>query len=321
MKKLTQEEFINRAKKIHGNKYDYSKVVYLTNKVKVCIICPIHGAFWQTPNAHLLGQGCKQCYTDVVGDSLRTTKEEFIRKAKAIHGDKYDYSKVEYVNNKTEVIIICPIHGEFKQRPDMHTIKGNGCRLCRSDKLKRKLFGVAIFDGYQKRCDCYSHWYSMLMRCYSKQVQAKNIAYRGCSVCEEWLLYSNFKRWFENPENGYQDGYHLDKDILVKGNKIYSPQTCCFVPSEINSLLVNRRNFRGNNVIGVHQNKSGNYFSVCSLDNKSIRLGTFKTEEEAFNAYKSFKEKNIKRVADKYKNKVVPKVHQALYNYQVEIND
>lgn len=117
-------DFITKAKKVHGDKYDYSKVIYINNSTKVCIICPEHGEFWQRPNHHLSGHGCPKCKNVFKKDT-----ETFINQAKEIHGDKYDYSKVEYVNNRTKVCIICPIHGEFWQTPKNH-IKGQGCNKC-----------------------------------------------------------------------------------------------------------------------------------------------------------------------------------------------
>ena len=123
-KKMTNSEFIAKARKIHNEKYDYSKVEYINNRTKVCIICPIHGEFWQTPNAHLNGQDCPKCK-----GKIKLTLEKFIEKAKKVHGDKYDYSKVEYINNHTKVCIICPIHGEFWQTPQHH-LKGVGCPKC-----------------------------------------------------------------------------------------------------------------------------------------------------------------------------------------------
>ena len=101
-KKKTKEEFIKEARELHGDKYDYSKVEYIGALKKVCIICPIHGGFEQTPHNHLGGQGCPTC-----GKCI-PTKEEWIAEARKVHGDKYDYSKVDYVNSRTKVCIICP---------------------------------------------------------------------------------------------------------------------------------------------------------------------------------------------------------------------
>lgn len=127
--RLTTEEFIIRANKIQGNKYDYSKVEYVDYMTKVCIICPEHGEFWQTPNKHLSGQGCPKC-----GNTKKLTLTEFIERSRKIHGDKYDYSKVRYINNGTKVCIICPEHGEFWQTPHNHLI-GHGCHKCKNNKI------------------------------------------------------------------------------------------------------------------------------------------------------------------------------------------
>lgn len=127
----TTEQFIEEAKSIHGDKYDYSKVVYKNRKEKVCIMCPIHGEFWQSPEKHTLRkQGCPKC----VGRNK--TNEEVIKEFKNIHKDDYIYDKVDYINNSTKVCIICPIHGEFWQTPDKH-LQGEGCPICKSSKLER----------------------------------------------------------------------------------------------------------------------------------------------------------------------------------------
>lgn len=126
---MDANKFIERACKVHGNKYDYSKVEYVNNNVKVCIICPEHGEFLQTPHNHLRGQKCPKCSGCIV-----YTTEKWIEAARKVHGDKYDYSKVEYINAKTKVCIICPEHGEFWQKPNNH-LMGKGCIKC-SGNLK-----------------------------------------------------------------------------------------------------------------------------------------------------------------------------------------
>jgi hypothetical protein len=126
----TTEEFINDAKNIHGDKYNYSKVNYINNKTKVTIICPIHGEFNILPTNLLRGQGCGQC-----SHSRKITQEEFIQRARTVHGDKYNYSKVHYINREIKVKIICPIHGEFEIMPYKHLI-GQGCKQCRQSHLE-----------------------------------------------------------------------------------------------------------------------------------------------------------------------------------------
>ena len=123
------KEFIHKASLIHGDKYDYSKVEYVNCHTKCMITCKFHGDFLQRPNGHLVGKGCKKCATNLTSDKRRSNSVEFIEKSKEIHGDKYDYSKVEYVNSNTKVTIICKIHGEFIQKPNNHLL-GKGCCKC-----------------------------------------------------------------------------------------------------------------------------------------------------------------------------------------------
>lgn len=131
-RKHTKEEFIKRAREKHGDKFDYSKVNYINSRTKVCIICPKHGEFYQTPHSHL-NYGCAKCSTEEVHDKQRFTTKEFITRAKNIHGNKYDYSKVNYLDGKSKVCIICPKHGEFEQRAHSHLL-GYGCRKCSDAK-------------------------------------------------------------------------------------------------------------------------------------------------------------------------------------------
>ena len=126
---FSTEDFIDKARSVHGDKYDYSKVEYTNNKNKITIICKEHGEFQQTPYSHLEGHGCFPCSRNRANDMMRHSTEEFIKKAKEIHGDKYDYSKVEYVTTNKNVTIICKEHGEFQQTPYSH-LKSNGCNKC-----------------------------------------------------------------------------------------------------------------------------------------------------------------------------------------------
>jgi very-short-patch-repair endonuclease len=133
------DEFLEKSKKIHGDKYEYSKVEYNDNTTPVIIICKEHGEFLQSPAGHLRGCGCRKCANKLIGDMVKSNTDEFIEKSIQIHGDKYDYSKVEYVINTTPVIIICKEHGEFLQIPAGH-VSGRGCNNCahisRSDKMR-----------------------------------------------------------------------------------------------------------------------------------------------------------------------------------------
>jgi len=128
MKKLTTEEWIEKARFVHGDRYDYSKVEYKKAREKACIICSTHGEFKQIPDSHLRGQGCPKCAIQKQIERQSSNTEEFIEKAKQVHGDIYNYSKVEYINNREKVCIICPIHGEFLQTPSKHL--SGGCQKC-----------------------------------------------------------------------------------------------------------------------------------------------------------------------------------------------
>jgi len=127
---LTIDEWVEKAKEVHGDKYDYNNVVYKRGHSKVIIICPEHGEFEQTPTAHAAGRGCRNCGIEAATKATTKTTEQFIEKAKEVHGDKYDYSKVVYKNTDDKVTIICPEHGEFEQTPNGHTNKKGGCRKC-----------------------------------------------------------------------------------------------------------------------------------------------------------------------------------------------
>jgi len=181
--------------------------------------------------------------------------------------------------------------------------------------------GEGIYDGSRrgKSNKAYTTWKSMLQRCYDPKVHKTHFKYWGVTVCEQWHNYQNFAKWFYA---NYIEGFQLDKDILVKGNTVYSPDTCCFVPSEINMLVVKSDKIRGSFPIGVVYLKHCDRFKASvSKNNKPIVIGYFKTIKEAFKAYKIIKEAYVKEIADKWKPFIKPEVYQALYDYQVEITD
>ena len=177
-------------------------------------------------------------------------------------------------------------------------------------------------DKNHKKTKAYTTWHNMLVRCYSDKYHIEKSSYINCEVCEEWKNFQNFDEWFEN--NYYEiegEKMHLDKDILMKGNKIYSPDNCIFVPQKINDLFTKCDKSRGTLPIGTRETRHHTFESRCNVMKKSIHLGNYKTPEEAFKAYKQFKENYIKEVAEEYKGKIPTKLYKALYNYQVEIND
>ena len=171
----------------------------------------------------------------------------------------------------------------------------------------------------------YRLWYNMLIRCYNPNIHNKFPTYVNCEVCDEWLNFQNFATWYNNNYYTVQNEVmSLDKDILVKGNKLYSPETCIFVPQRINSIFIKSNSKRGNLPIGVSRCSNSNKFiASCHTIEKYqvVHIGMYDTIIDAFNAYKLFKENMIKQLADKYEKYIPKKLYEALYNYKVEIDD
>ena len=170
----------------------------------------------------------------------------------------------------------------------------------------------------------YTKWNNMLRRCYDEKFQQKEPSYIGCTVCDEWCNFQIFAQWFE--ENYYEidniKNMALDKDILVKNNKIYSPDTCIFVPQNINSLFINNKRNRGELPLGVRILPSGNYQAYCSNGYKKwTTIGTYHTQEEAFQSYKQYKESVIRKIANEYIGLIPQKLYNAMCKYEIEYDD
>lgn len=252
------------------------------------------------------------------------TLEKAIELARERVGDTYKYVSLERVDNHDYITFICPEHGEQRQRLDGHF--KTGCPRCSIFKNNRKNYPLAYgkgtndVSGVWTNCrKAFAVWRSMLQRCYDEKYQQKEPTYIGCTVCGEWLRFSNFLKWFED---NYIDGYQLDKDIIHKGNKIYAPEHCAFVPREINSLILKNQSRRGNTPIGVKYDKQkGLYCASVQYNGKAHFLGYTKNPQEAFPLYKVAKERRIKEVADLYRDKIDVRVYEALKKYEVEITD
>lgn len=199
--------------------------------------------------------------------------------------------------------------------------------------MKKKIYGVGVNDAnYAVRKGSkvywvYQIWHDMMRRCYDEKYHKNKPTYINCEVCDEWKTYSIFERWTKDPSNGFTEGCHLDKDIIGgKWNKVYSPETCCFVPRFINSLILNddekRKKKNGNTPIGVTYYKN-RYYARISRYGEVVKIGSFDNGKEAFNAYKQAREAYIKEVAQKYyeEEKITERVYNALLNYKIDIND
>lgn len=261
---MTQEDFLFRSNELHQNKYDYTKTIYKTTHEKVIIICPKHGDFQQTPAVHLQGHGCWSCATEVRADLQRSNADEFVKKAKDIHGDKYEYSQVLYINNHTKVIIGCPKHGVFEQMPACH-LKGYGCNDCGNETISlKKLSNTQEFiDKARKVHGINAYTYvdtvyvnnssKVIITCPKhgdfKQTPQNHLAGSGCSKCKVSVS-NKEKRWLKfvaGDNKEFVHHYKVDKYICdgydPKTNTIYEFNGCfwhgcskCFTSSETNPV-------------------------------------------------------------------------------------
>ena len=195
--KLTKEKFIDKAKLVHNNKYDYSNTEYISSHKKISILCPLHGVFEQSPTNHLSGFGCKKCGVDSASCLISSNSEKFIDKAKIVHNNKYDYSNISYKSAKTKIMIICPEHGIFSQTPDSH-LRGRGCSKCANIEKKNKLLSNVIKFTVQSN-KIHNNFYSYEKSSYVnsrtkliiicplhgefEQTPNKHLSGHGCSTC------------------------------------------------------------------------------------------------------------------------------------------
>lgn len=185
--------------------------------------------------------------------------------------------------------------------------------------------GIGIYKATQGTSDykVYQIWSAMLQRCYDKKHQEKiNPTYDGCSVSEDWHCYQKYAEDYYNLV-GESKGWHIDKDIIIRGNKVYSYENCCAVPPELNMMLCGGNAARGKFPIGVSWNKRRGMFRSYSWGGigKQIHLGYYNDVQSAFNAYKVFKESFIKGQANKWRDQIDPRAYQALLNYEVHVDD
>lgn len=186
------------------------------------------------------------------------------------------------------------------------------CGVARNSrgKFKTRINGQAV--------KAYVVWNDMIRRCYSRKKQSSSPTYMECIVCDEWLDYQVFADWYDKHE--YRDyDYQLDKDILIPENKIYSPEYCCFVPHEINSLFTSHGAKRGEYPQGVYFHKaSGKYSAALSICGDQTNLGLFNCPNEAYQAYKVSKEQHVKNVANKWRDRIAPEVYEALMSWELK---
>ena len=237
---MDTQNFIEKAKEVHGNKYDYSKVEYINSKTKVCIICPEHGEFYMKTGNHINGkQGCPKCGKIKSSNSRKKTTEDFIKQSREVHGDKYDYSKVVYKNAFGQVCIICPEHGEFWQTAHDH-LRGAGCKKCSHNKTQNITKECALNFTF-KSCEVHGNKYDYSKVKYKNaiskvciicpehgefwQTPNKHLSGQGCPICKESSLEENIRVILENNNIKYQrekrfNGFNRRFDFYLPNDNI-----------------------------------------------------------------------------------------------------
>ena len=218
LKRKNKCEFIKEAEDIFGKKYDYSKVNYINNSTKICVVCPEHGAFFVRPNDFLRGHACPKCGYEIVSFKLKKDTEKFVQDAIKKHGYKYDYSKVTYVDNENEVCIICPEHGEFWLKPHRH-LSGQGCKECIKREKQKKL-SLTKNEFIEKACKVHGGKYDYSKVVYEKsnkkvciicpehgefwQTPNSHLNGHGCPKCKKWKMEKDLMILFEKNKIKYE---------------------------------------------------------------------------------------------------------------------
>lgn len=230
-----------------------------------------------------------------------------------------DLVVIKYINSQNTLVKF--IDTGYECLVEMGNIKKGEVK----DKLLPSVQGVGILGDEPIRENGqllkeYKLWADMLKRCYDSKFHDTSPAYKNCTVSDNFKYYPYFKEWCNKQIGFDQDGFDLDKDILSKGTKIYSENTCCFVPKEINSLLKKKSSKESSLPVGVEYHKQLKKFRArCSCYGKTTHLGVFEDFEDAFYAYKEAKETHIKEVANKWKDQIDSRVYEALMKYQVDL--
>lgn len=326
---LTRKDFLIRAKGVWGDLCDYSETIYVNSYTPIIVRCNIHNKpFKVRPSAHITQKcGCKLCAIDrrrIALSHPHKTLVEITIALKEKWGNLYDFPDfTEYTGGNQVIKVFCKRCKNVFEKSISSLLNGQGCSSCTRESLRERflgkpnykakhiVLGVGIndLDVCALGNKCYEIWHSILQRTVDEEYKSSHKAYQNATICDEWLLLSNFKLWFDEH---YVDGYCIDKDLLGLNGKVYSPNTCCMIPSEINAAIT-RGKFERGLPIGVMRYKD-RFKAVCRLK----YLGIFDTVEEAKNAYLAEKKKRITELANKWKDKIEPRAYDALINLDVE---
>jgi very-short-patch-repair endonuclease len=276
--KLNKDSFIEKANKIHNNKYDYSLVQFINSNVKIIIICKAHGNFIQRPSNHLEGTGCPSCNTR----GKKLTTNEFIEKSKLKHGDKYDYSQVEFIDTYTKITIICKIHGEFEQMPTSHYLIGCGCYECSiiesGDKQRRS---TDEFIEKANEVHNYKYDYSLVeykgcfdivkIICKShgkfEQKPSKHIFGQGCTICNRNGRNDKFRQTKEE---------FIEKAIKIHGNLYDYSKVSYLTNNKDKVIIICQKHGEFNQTSSSHINKFGGC-PLCFNKTEGILYNKLKT--------------------------------------------
>lgn len=252
------------------------------------------------------------------GEIKEATRDKYL--GKVFESENYGgFKVVNYVNSNNVDIEF------FNTKTRINTTVDRIKRRCVKDHNYPTVYGVGYAGCIQKRGvatksnNLYSAWHGMLQRCYDDVFKNRHITYLNTTVASHFHSFHNFSIWAKE-QQGYNNVWQLDKDILGGGCNTYSQYTCCFVPREINNLCLSSKKVRGDLPIGVSK-KDGKFRARLSIFNKEVQVGVYNTPEEAFYAYKQAKETHIKNVANKWKDKIEIRVYEALMNWEIKITD
>lgn len=328
-KKKTTEQFIEESKKIHGNKYDYSKIDYKNQRTKVCIICPEHGEFWQNPRQHLRGQGCPKCglhknkkHTCVTKPrGKKYTQKEFLDILFSIYGNKYDYSKVNYTGRNCKIILICKKHGEFIKSATDLINKKTGCHKCNNEKNTNK-FKLGKEKFIEKSNDIFHNLYDYSNVEYinnSTKVKIgckkhgiflctpqNHLHGRGCPICKseayvyEERLYNFLKTIFNEAEIIRQ--YRAEWLTNNKSLDFFIPKHNICIEHQGSQHYYPTR-FEGDNEIKLDKRVKNDLekYNECVKNNVTILYFTYELKKKPDNCFHEliFNENDLKEIINK----------------------
>lgn len=313
---MTEKLFFEKMSKYHGDAIRVMSYVDLKDASEVICNCEHHGEFASTVHNLIHHKiGCPYCRLHNSKSPYKTT-EQLVYKLKLKCGDRFMYDNV-HMGGRT-ITLTCPLHGDFEVNTQRALRNNIECPACSYNKHRQHN------SSKTRNPKAYTKWNNMLIRCFNVKYHEKQPTYASCTICDEWLDFNNFVAWFEDPKNGYRDGYQLDKDLLGGNSKHYSPETCCFVPQTVNAMLTRGAKIRGKvKSIGVTL-KGNKYIARCNFGHKEAKVvGIFDNEQEAFEAYRKAKKSYMEQLANNLyaTGEITERVYNGLLNYEIKQYD